>query len=320
MTEEKCNVIKANFFWHGPSLSLYESACLSSFVRQGLSVRLHTFNLQLAVPEGVSLVDAGLLAHQDEVLAYTQGGHAASIAAFTDIFRYRVLGQEPGWWFDTDVFCLKDALHYAALERQSKGLLIGFEETGKVNGAVMYISDTGLASKLEQLANAKGRQFDWGAIGPGLVTDIWQLTPNRLPHWRNIIFTQFTISMWRVYSVRKTKRVVRTIPGMRFVSTFGMNFCVAGTCLKICCHARAVILPSCSIRLMHVRCCCRRRYRTIPLSRCAMVAKSDVWDMLPYALSAASNALKKALWDDESIQHGNPRVVFRIVVVGGATQ
>ncbi|MHB1246693.1 MAG: hypothetical protein ACYCZH_09630 [Sulfuriferula sp.] len=180
MSEEKYDVIKANFFWHGPTLSLYESACLSSFVRHGLSVRLHTFNLQLAVPEGVELVDASALAHPDEVLAYTQGGHTASIAAFTDIFRYRVLGHEPGWWFDTDVFCLKDALHYAALERQSKGLLIGFEETEKVNGAVMYISDTKLACRLEQLANAKGKQFEWGAIGPGLVTEYRAAHPEQV--------------------------------------------------------------------------------------------------------------------------------------------
>lgn len=173
-------MIKANFFWHGPALSLYEAACLSSFVRHGLSVRLHTFNLQLAVPDGVALVDASALARPDEVLAYTQGGHAASIAAFTDIFRYRVLAQETGWWFDTDVFCLKDASHYGALETQSKGLLIGFEEHEKVNGAVMYISDPALARRLEQLADAKGKQFEWGAIGPGLVTEYRAAHPEQV--------------------------------------------------------------------------------------------------------------------------------------------
>jgi hypothetical protein len=163
-------MLNANFFWHGPALSLYEEACLSSFVRQGIAVRLHTFNLQLPVPEGVVLVDANALAQPEEVLAYTQGGQVGSIAAFTDIYRYRVLAQEAGWWFDTDVFCLKGPEYYQALEAQSKGMLIGFEEKDKVNGAVMYISCPAIARELELLANAKGKVFAWGEIGPTLVT------------------------------------------------------------------------------------------------------------------------------------------------------
>jgi len=173
-------VINANFFWHGPSLSLYEWACLSSFVRNGIEVRLHTFNLSLPVPEGVRLIDAGLLAKVEEVTAFNQGGHKASIAAFTDIFRYRVLGREPGWWFDTDVFCLKGPDHYRALEEQSRGLLVGFEEKEKVNGAVMYVSDTAIARELEQRANAKGLDFEWGAIGPGLVTEFLAEQPGKV--------------------------------------------------------------------------------------------------------------------------------------------
>lgn len=173
-------MIKANFFWHGPSLSLYEAACLSSFVSHGISVRLHTFNLNLLVPEGVSLVDANALAQPEEVLAYTQGGQKGSIAAFTDIFRYRVLAQESGWWFDTDVFCLKDAEHYKTLETQSKGILVGFEEDKKVNGAVMYISDPTIARALEELADAKSTAFEWGAIGPALVTEYLAAHPEQV--------------------------------------------------------------------------------------------------------------------------------------------
>jgi hypothetical protein len=173
-------MINANFFWHGPALSLYETACLSSFVRHGIEARLHTFNTELKVPAGVRLVDASALARPEEVLAYTQGGHAGSIAAFTDIFRYRVLSQAPGWWFDTDVFCLKDAARYAALEASSNGLLLGLEEPGKVNGAVLYVSDPELAKTLERKANAIGRTFEWGAIGPGLVTKFMQAFPDRV--------------------------------------------------------------------------------------------------------------------------------------------
>lgn len=189
-------MINANFFWHGPSLSLYEEACLSSFVKQGVEVRLHTFNPNLQTPPGVTLVDASILAQPDEVHAYTQGGQPGSIAAFTDMFRYRVLSQEAGWWFDTDVFCLKNADHYAGLQETSKGLLLGLEEAGEVNGAVLYVSDPGLAIELERKAEALGKTFEWGAIGPWLVTRFMQENPNRVTaltkdafypiHWREV--------------------------------------------------------------------------------------------------------------------------------------
>lgn len=189
-------MINANFFWHGPSLSLYEAACLSSFVKHGVQVRLHTFNSKLQVPEGVTLVDAGILAHPEEVRAYTQGGQPGSIAAFTDIFRYRVLSRTPGWWFDTDVFCLKNADHYAALQANSKGLLLGLEEAGEVNGAVLFVSDPDLAKELERRADALGKTFDWGAIGPWLLTKFMQDFPDRVTaltkeafypiHWKQV--------------------------------------------------------------------------------------------------------------------------------------
>lgn len=173
-------MINAHFFWHGPALSLYETACLMSFLKQGIEVNLHTFNRTLQVPPGVVLRDASALARPEEVLAYTQGGHPGSIAAFTDIFRYRVLAVAPGWWFDTDVFCLAHAARYEELQKTSKGLLLGLEEPGKVNGAVLHVSDPALARVLEQKAEAVGKVFEWGAIGPGLVTQFMQDFPDRV--------------------------------------------------------------------------------------------------------------------------------------------
>lgn len=39
-------VIKADYFWHGPSLNLSKAACLSPFIHHGLMIRAH-FNLHL---------------------------------------------------------------------------------------------------------------------------------------------------------------------------------------------------------------------------------------------------------------------------------
>jgi hypothetical protein len=171
--------VTANFFWHGPKLRLYERACLASFVKAGLTVHLHTFNDTLLVPEGVVRCDAGKFAHKDEVTSLTQGGKSGSIAAFTDLFRYRLFKSEPGWWFDTDVYCLAPAAAFEAIEKTSRGLLVGEEEPGKLNGAVLFVSDPTVAVELERRADAVGKSFPWGAIGPGLITDYVRETPGR---------------------------------------------------------------------------------------------------------------------------------------------
>lgn len=171
--------VTANFFWHGPGLRLYERACLTSFVQAGLTVHLHTFDDRLAVPEGVVRRNARHFAREDEVLSFTQGGKPHSVAAFTDLFRYRLFKQEPGWWFDTDVYCLSGIEAFRSLEKRSKGLLVGEQAPGQLNGAVLFVSDPSIAIELELRAKAKGSVFSWGAIGPALITDYVRDAPHR---------------------------------------------------------------------------------------------------------------------------------------------
>jgi hypothetical protein len=172
-------LVTANFFWHGAKLRLYERACLTSFINAGLSVHIYTFNDALEVPPGAKRLDAKTFGRQDEVSAFTQGGKSSSIAAFTDLFRYRLLKSETGWWFDTDVFCLASAEAFRAVETRSRGLLVGEESPGKFNGAVLYVSDSSIAGELEQRAAKKGNVFRWGAIGPRLITEFVREHPAR---------------------------------------------------------------------------------------------------------------------------------------------
>jgi hypothetical protein len=169
----------ANFFWHGPRLGLYERACLTSFVIAGLTTRLYSFDPKIEVPQGVEVMDASALAQESEVFAYTQGGKKGSIAAFSDVFRYRLLQLAPGWWFDTDIYCLQGPESFLALERTSRGILIGEQGRNDLNAAVLYISDTDIARELEQQAVAKGHVFGWGAIGPDLVRKYVAANPER---------------------------------------------------------------------------------------------------------------------------------------------
>jgi len=172
--------IAANFFWHGSPLSLYENACLSSFVHHGFDVRVHSFDRGLEVPEGSTLVDARTLAKPEEIDLRTQGGEKGCLASFSNIFRYRLLAREGGWWFDSDVFCLADSEAFIEIQDRSPGLSVAFEYDTQLNGAIMYVSNTSIARELETMAIAKGYVIEWGAIGPSLIAEYYHAHPNRV--------------------------------------------------------------------------------------------------------------------------------------------
>jgi len=101
-----------NGLWIGDELSVVELLTLHSFVRNG-----HTFQLWLygplknKLPSGVIVRDANEILPQSMVFRYehpNQYGHGrGSVSGFSDVFRYRLLYNEGGWWVDMDVTCLQ---------------------------------------------------------------------------------------------------------------------------------------------------------------------------------------------------------------------
>lgn len=98
-----------SFWWGGP-LSPCEWLCLKSFADFGHRVDLYTFEPDLAVPSNVRLCDASEIADRNEVFVHEDRFGKGSPAAFSDIFRYKLLAQKGGWWIDTDVVCLTEQI------------------------------------------------------------------------------------------------------------------------------------------------------------------------------------------------------------------
>ena len=88
---------KANFFWQGPSLSIQEFVCISSFVKQNFEVDVYTYNAKLALPEGARRKDAAEILPESELTKYTHDGMPGSVVAFSDAFRYNLLKKRGGW-------------------------------------------------------------------------------------------------------------------------------------------------------------------------------------------------------------------------------
>ena len=95
-----------NGLWIG-QLTPLERLCLRSFVAQGHPYHLYTYDQIENVPPGVTLQDASQILPQSQIFRNARGQGKGSLAAFSDLFRYKLLLDRGGWWVDTDVFCLK---------------------------------------------------------------------------------------------------------------------------------------------------------------------------------------------------------------------
>ena len=97
--------------WIGNSLSTLERLTILSFLEHGHSFHLWCYEDVDNVPDGTVLRDANLILSADHVFQYKYVDPnfdvgKGSYAGFSDIFRYKLLYQEGGWWSDMDVTCL----------------------------------------------------------------------------------------------------------------------------------------------------------------------------------------------------------------------
>jgi Glycosyltransferase sugar-binding region containing DXD motif len=99
--------------WIGNKLSKLELLTISSFIAQGHEFRLWTYSdLVTPLPRGVVLCDAAKILPRETVfrsVASDQetGVGKGSFANFSDLFRYKLLYHEGGYWTDMDITCLK---------------------------------------------------------------------------------------------------------------------------------------------------------------------------------------------------------------------
>lgn len=185
-TTQELPVIHA--LWVGNKLGDISRCCLKSFLLRGHRVYLHTYEEINDVPEGVTLVDGSKVISRDAIVKHKE---TASYALFSDLFRYRLLGQEEGIYVDCDVYCLRP------LQLPESGYLLGLEEDGRVNGAVLAMPKGGellerllaaacdpffippwyKASRRRRLSLKRSLGFGtrienmpWGALGPDAIT------------------------------------------------------------------------------------------------------------------------------------------------------
>lgn len=168
----------ANFFWEG-ELTIYEKTAIYSFVNNGFFVNLWTFSNskiinQLENKNNIEIKDANLIISKKNLGKFTQNSQRNNLSSFSNLFRYKILNEFGGWWFDTDCICLKNVQEFKKLT-QENDFIIGKSGFDSVNGSVMFFNDDNHMSNLVEVVELKLQNknvnFKWGEIGPSLLTN-----------------------------------------------------------------------------------------------------------------------------------------------------
>jgi hypothetical protein len=167
----------ANFFWHG-EFSVVEDACVKSFVKQGFDVHMWSYTgIQV---DGAKSCDASQILPKNDIFKYQHAyegmiSESSKLAAFSDVFRYKVMSFNFGWWFDTDCYCLKNQLEFKKLKK-NKSLVAGLEnlKTSILANGAMWADNIFLDfinKKTKEISEQKNYILSfWGELGPTLIT------------------------------------------------------------------------------------------------------------------------------------------------------
>jgi len=87
--------------WIGEITTL-EAMCITSYISQGHEFHLYTYEKLNYVPKGCIIKDGNDIMSKDDI--FTLKG---DYLPFSDIFRYKMLYENGGYWVDLDMICLK---------------------------------------------------------------------------------------------------------------------------------------------------------------------------------------------------------------------
>jgi mannosyltransferase OCH1-like enzyme len=153
--------------WIGPELSALEQLSIRSFLQHGHDYHLYVYDEPRALPRGTVVRDAGEILPAARVFRYRDHD---SPAGFSNLFRYRLLGERGGWWADTDVVCLRPfdfaSPHVFCSERLRDG-------TPTTSSAVVKAPPASpvMDYAWRRSAAADPASLRWGETGPALLAE-----------------------------------------------------------------------------------------------------------------------------------------------------
>ena len=176
MIENRNKPTTANFFWEGP-ISHNEIASINSFVIHNFKVNIWTYSKssEWDFISGVEIKDANQILPKSLLTQLNQNLQKSNFSSFSNLFRYRLLEEYGGWWFDTDCICMKNVDEFVHLTK-GREYVLGLERKGYVGSAIMYFNNINLLMKIQdnayKIIEKNNFKLKWGQIGPDLITEI----------------------------------------------------------------------------------------------------------------------------------------------------
>jgi hypothetical protein len=145
--------------WVGNPMTKIQEVSLSSFIYHRHDLTLYVYDMAMQVPDGVQKAFAGDIMDESEIFLVQD-----TYAAFSDLFRYRMIKKTGLAWVDADTICLSP-------DWDSLGDTYACFENNVVVGGVLSLPQDSPA--LNYLIK-KSTQFDktkikWTDVGPALV-------------------------------------------------------------------------------------------------------------------------------------------------------
>jgi hypothetical protein len=160
---------KINILWVGDRLSTMEQLVLRSHLKQGHEVHLWAYEALAGVPDGVVIREAAGILAADQIFVYQVGPGKGSVSAFSNLFRYKLLIEEDGFWCDSDVFALKpfnwSQEYVVASETLPNGVVVP-------TSCVLKLPYSAARFCYDKARKQNYNTLMWGAIGPALVGEM----------------------------------------------------------------------------------------------------------------------------------------------------
>jgi hypothetical protein len=159
--------------WIGARLSTLEKLSIQSFLDNGHKYHLYAYQDLPDLPREAMLRDARELLPASQIFQYRE---RKSYAAFSNVFRYKLLFERGGVWADADVVCLRglDLTDEHAFASESVQMRDAQAPQSMVTSCVIKAPPGSPAMALAlRIALAKDRAtLRWGEIGPRLVSQV----------------------------------------------------------------------------------------------------------------------------------------------------
>ena len=152
--------------WVNGALNNLQRLCIKSFLSNGHEFHLYTYNNEIEVPLGTTIIDAGEIISEKDIFLDERGG----LSTFADMFRYELLFEKGGWWVDMDIVCLRPfdfkseyifGSEYLNFAGNSKPVTnIGVIKTPPKSDIMLFCKDTANKTWKSNYPNIK-----WAAFG-----------------------------------------------------------------------------------------------------------------------------------------------------------